>query len=87
MARKVVGRPPEETLSLWKREQALLKTLVVDRDTEAWQRDPAFSEAKTASVSSDSLILSFPKDLTLLASLSSPQVPRAHLCLPRAASS
>ncbi|XP_059765147.1 endonuclease V isoform X8 [Balaenoptera ricei] len=43
MARKVVGRPPEETLSLWKREQALLKTLVVDRDTEAWQRDPAFS--------------------------------------------
>ncbi|TEA30692.1 hypothetical protein DBR06_SOUSAS4110146, partial [Sousa chinensis] len=25
------------------REQALLKTLVVDRDTEAWQRDPAFS--------------------------------------------
>ncbi|XP_057392347.1 endonuclease V isoform X8 [Balaenoptera acutorostrata] len=43
MARKVVGRPAEETLSLWKREQALLKTLVVDRDTEAWQRDPAFS--------------------------------------------
>ncbi|XP_059988780.1 endonuclease V isoform X10 [Lagenorhynchus albirostris] len=43
MARKAAGRPPEETLSLWKREQALLKTLVVDRDTEAWQRDPAFS--------------------------------------------
>ncbi|MBV96877.1 Endonuclease V, partial [Eschrichtius robustus] len=42
MARKA-GRPPEETLSLWKREQALLKTLVVDRDMEAWQRDPAFS--------------------------------------------
>nr|XP_060158611.1 LOW QUALITY PROTEIN: endonuclease V-like [Globicephala melas] len=43
MARKAAGRPPEETLSLWKLEQALLKTLVVDRDTEAWQRDPAFS--------------------------------------------
>eukprot|EP00069_Balaena_mysticetus_P019835 bmy_12554T0 len=42
MARKAAGRPPEETLSLWKQEQALLKTLVVDRDTEAWQRDPAF---------------------------------------------
>ncbi|XP_036714830.1 LOW QUALITY PROTEIN: endonuclease V-like [Balaenoptera musculus] len=42
MARKA-GRPPEETLLLWKREQALLKTLVVDRDTETWQRDPAFS--------------------------------------------
>ena len=27
----------------WKREQASLKTRVVDRDTEAWQRDPAFS--------------------------------------------
>lgn len=26
-----------------RREQALLKTLVVDRDTEAWQRDPAFA--------------------------------------------
>uniref|UniRef100_A0A8C6ASJ4 KRAB domain-containing protein n=1 Tax=Monodon monoceros TaxID=40151 RepID=A0A8C6ASJ4_MONMO len=25
------------------REQALLKTLVVDWDTEAWQRDPTFS--------------------------------------------
>lgn len=25
------------------REQALLKGRVVDRDTEAWQRDPAFS--------------------------------------------
>lgn len=25
------------------REQALLKARVVDRDTEAWQRDPAFS--------------------------------------------
>ncbi|XP_022445111.1 endonuclease V isoform X8 [Delphinapterus leucas] len=43
MARKAAGRPQEETLSLWKREQALLKTLVVDRDTEAWQRDLAFS--------------------------------------------
>ncbi|XP_019499845.1 PREDICTED: endonuclease V isoform X4 [Hipposideros armiger] len=43
MAREVAGRPPEETLSLWKREQALLKGRVVDRDTEAWQRDPAFS--------------------------------------------
>ncbi|XP_057570057.1 endonuclease V isoform X5 [Hippopotamus amphibius kiboko] len=43
MARKAVGRLPEETLSLWKREQAQLKTRVVHRDTEAWQRDPAFS--------------------------------------------
>ncbi|XP_039715872.1 endonuclease V isoform X2 [Pteropus medius] len=43
MAREVVRRPPEETLSLWKREQALLKARVVDRDTEAWQRDPVFS--------------------------------------------
>ncbi|XP_074175492.1 endonuclease V isoform X4 [Rhinolophus sinicus] len=43
MAREAVGRPPEETLSLWKREQALLRARVVTRDTEAWQRDPAFS--------------------------------------------
>ncbi|XP_017497952.1 endonuclease V isoform X4 [Manis javanica] len=43
MAREAAGRPPEETLLLWKREQAQLKARVVDRDTEAWQRDPAFS--------------------------------------------
>ncbi|KAM5307775.1 endonuclease V isoform 4-T4 [Glossophaga mutica] len=43
MAEEAVAQPPEETLSLWKREQALLKARVVDRDTEAWQRDPAFS--------------------------------------------
>ena len=27
---------------LWKREQALLKTLAVDWDTEPWQWDPTF---------------------------------------------
>ncbi|XP_074200006.1 endonuclease V isoform X3 [Camelus bactrianus] len=43
MAAKVATRPPAETLSLWKREQARLKAFVVDRDTEAWQQDPAFS--------------------------------------------
>ncbi|XP_014644833.1 PREDICTED: endonuclease V isoform X4 [Ceratotherium simum simum] len=43
MAEELPGSPPEETLSLWKREQARLKARVVDRDTEAWQRDPAFS--------------------------------------------
>ncbi|XP_063455546.1 endonuclease V isoform X20 [Pan paniscus] len=43
MALEAAGGPPEETLSLWKREQARLKAHVVDRDTEAWQRDPAFS--------------------------------------------
>ncbi|XP_008051658.1 endonuclease V isoform X3 [Carlito syrichta] len=43
MALEATVRPPEETLSLWKREQARLKTRVVDRDTEAWQRDPDFS--------------------------------------------
>ncbi|XP_063574406.1 endonuclease V isoform X5 [Pongo abelii] len=43
MALEAAGRPPEETLSLWKREQARLKARVVNRDTEAWQRDPAFS--------------------------------------------
>uniref|UniRef100_A0A3Q1LQ65 Endonuclease V n=2 Tax=Bos TaxID=9903 RepID=A0A3Q1LQ65_BOVIN len=43
MARKAAGKPPEEILLDWKREQASLKARVVDRDTEAWQRDPAFS--------------------------------------------
>ncbi|XP_007958012.1 endonuclease V [Orycteropus afer afer] len=43
MAREGAERPPEETLSLWKREQARLKARVVDWDTEAWQRDPDFS--------------------------------------------
>uniref|UniRef100_A0A2K6GTD8 Endonuclease V n=1 Tax=Propithecus coquereli TaxID=379532 RepID=A0A2K6GTD8_PROCO len=43
MAEKAAGRPLKETLSLWTREQARLKARVVDRDTEAWQRDPAFS--------------------------------------------
>ncbi|XP_053516766.1 endonuclease V isoform X2 [Artibeus jamaicensis] len=42
MAQEAVARPREETLSFWKREQALLKARVVDWDTEAWQRDPAF---------------------------------------------
>ncbi|XP_025783438.1 endonuclease V [Puma concolor] len=43
MAREAAEPPPKETLSLWIREQAQLKALVVDRDTEAWQRDPGFS--------------------------------------------
>uniref|UniRef100_E9PXN2 Endonuclease V n=1 Tax=Mus musculus TaxID=10090 RepID=E9PXN2_MOUSE len=43
MAHTAAERPPEETLSLWKGEQARLKARVVDRDTEAWQRDPSFS--------------------------------------------
>ncbi|XP_058559578.1 endonuclease V isoform X1 [Neofelis nebulosa] len=43
MAREAAELPPKETLSLWIREQAQLKALVVDRDTEAWQRDPGFS--------------------------------------------
>ncbi|XP_023555064.1 endonuclease V isoform X3 [Octodon degus] len=43
MALEAAGHLSEETLSLWKREQARLKALLVDRDTEAWQRDPAFS--------------------------------------------
>ncbi|XP_045425590.1 endonuclease V isoform X2 [Lemur catta] len=43
MAQTAADRPPKETLSLWTREQARLKARVVDRDTEAWQRDPAFS--------------------------------------------
>uniref|UniRef100_A0A2K6SKI3 Endonuclease V n=1 Tax=Saimiri boliviensis boliviensis TaxID=39432 RepID=A0A2K6SKI3_SAIBB len=43
MAQEADGWLSEETLSLWKREQARLKARVVDRDTEAWQRDPAFS--------------------------------------------
>nr|XP_048285292.1 endonuclease V isoform X5 [Myodes glareolus] len=43
MALEAAARPPEETLLLWEREQARLKTRVVARDTEAWQRDPTFS--------------------------------------------
>ncbi|XP_042112709.1 endonuclease V isoform X1 [Ovis aries] len=43
MAGKAAGKPPEEILLDWKREQASLKARVVDLDTEAWQRDPAFS--------------------------------------------
>ncbi|XP_049717459.1 endonuclease V isoform X2 [Elephas maximus indicus] len=43
MAHQGVEWPSEETLSLWKREQARLKARVVDWDTEAWQRDPDFS--------------------------------------------
>nr|KAF6415590.1 endonuclease V [Molossus molossus] len=43
MAQEAVGRLPRETLSRWKREQAMLKALVVDRNTEAWQQDPAFA--------------------------------------------
>ncbi|XP_054112554.1 endonuclease V isoform X6 [Callithrix jacchus] len=43
MDQEAAGPLSEETLSLWKREQARLKACVVDRDTEAWQRDPAFS--------------------------------------------
>ncbi|XP_044103194.1 endonuclease V isoform X3 [Neovison vison] len=43
MAGEAEAPPPEETLSFWKREQARLKTLVVVGDTEAWQRDAAFS--------------------------------------------
>ncbi|XP_048970491.1 endonuclease V isoform X2 [Canis lupus baileyi] len=43
MAREAAEKPPEEILSLWKREQAQLKALLVEQDTEAWQRDPAFS--------------------------------------------
>ncbi|XP_045155822.1 endonuclease V isoform X2 [Echinops telfairi] len=43
MAAPGAGAPPEETLSLWKREQARLKARVVDWDTEAWQRNPDFS--------------------------------------------
>ncbi|XP_037664817.1 endonuclease V isoform X2 [Choloepus didactylus] len=39
----MVEWPPKETLLRWKREQALLKACVIDWDTEAWQRDPAFS--------------------------------------------
>lgn len=42
MAEEALERLPEETLSLWKREQARLRARVVARDTEAWQRDPAF---------------------------------------------
>ncbi|KAM4843810.1 endonuclease V [Thomomys bottae] len=43
MDAQAAERPPEETLSLWKREQAWLKTQVVDWDTEPWQQDPSFS--------------------------------------------
>ncbi|XP_036053498.1 endonuclease V isoform X4 [Onychomys torridus] len=43
MAHKAAQWPSEETLLLWKREQARLKARMVDRDTEAWQRDPTFS--------------------------------------------
>ncbi|XP_054545259.1 endonuclease V isoform X2 [Talpa occidentalis] len=43
MAEEASGRPPQETLSLWKREQARLRARVVARDTEAWQRAPAFA--------------------------------------------
>uniref|UniRef100_H0XQC0 Endonuclease V n=1 Tax=Otolemur garnettii TaxID=30611 RepID=H0XQC0_OTOGA len=43
MAQEVEGRPLKETLALWTREQARLKARVVVRNTEAWQRDPAFS--------------------------------------------
>ncbi|XP_040845760.1 endonuclease V isoform X3 [Ochotona curzoniae] len=43
MAPKAPQRPPEETLLLWKREQARLRARVVQRDTEAWQREPGFS--------------------------------------------
>ncbi|XP_052050726.1 endonuclease V isoform X6 [Apodemus sylvaticus] len=43
MAHTAAEWPPEETLSLWKGEQARLKARVVQRDTEAWQRDPSFS--------------------------------------------
>ncbi|XP_032177908.1 endonuclease V isoform X1 [Mustela erminea] len=43
MAGEAEAPPPEETLSFWKREQARLKALVVVGDTEAWQRDAAFS--------------------------------------------
>ncbi|KAL6038051.1 hypothetical protein STEG23_019392 [Scotinomys teguina] len=43
MAHEAAEWPSEETLLLWKREQARLKARMVDRDTEAWQRDPTFS--------------------------------------------
>ncbi|XP_060027819.1 endonuclease V isoform X13 [Erinaceus europaeus] len=43
MAEEAEGGVPEEILSLWEREQAQLKARVVDRDTEEWQREPAFS--------------------------------------------
>ncbi|KAM6164697.1 endonuclease V [Rhynchocyon petersi] len=42
MAQQGAEEPPEETLSFWKREQARLKALLVDWDTEAWQRHPDF---------------------------------------------
>ncbi|XP_012891703.1 PREDICTED: endonuclease V [Dipodomys ordii] len=43
MDSKAAERPPEETLSLWEREQTWLKAHVVDWDTEPWQQDPSFS--------------------------------------------
>ncbi|XP_051037671.1 endonuclease V isoform X2 [Phodopus roborovskii] len=43
MALKAAGRPSAETLLLWEREQARLRTRVLHGDTEAWQRDAAFS--------------------------------------------
>ncbi|XP_042525936.1 endonuclease V isoform X2 [Dipodomys spectabilis] len=43
MDSKAAERPPEETLSLWEREQTWLKARVVDWDTEPWQQDPSFS--------------------------------------------
>ncbi|XP_020856533.1 endonuclease V isoform X1 [Phascolarctos cinereus] len=43
MARGALGPPLRETLSRWEREQAQLKTSVIDWDTEAWQRDSDFA--------------------------------------------
>ncbi|XP_069916288.1 endonuclease V isoform X7 [Oryctolagus cuniculus] len=74
MAQKAAERPPEETLLLWKREQARLRARVVDRDTEAWQRDPGFSglrrvggadvsfvKGDSASACASLVVLSFPE--------------------------
>nr|XP_045014776.1 endonuclease V [Jaculus jaculus] len=74
MAQKPAERPSEETLSLWTREQARLKASVLDRDTEAWQRDPAFSglqrvggvdvsfvEGDSASACASLVVLSYPE--------------------------
>ncbi|XP_051851380.1 endonuclease V isoform X1 [Antechinus flavipes] len=43
MAHEALGYPQRETLSRWEREQARLKTSVIDWDTEAWQRDSDFA--------------------------------------------
>ncbi|XP_074116461.1 endonuclease V isoform X4 [Sminthopsis crassicaudata] len=43
MAHEALGYPLRETLSRWEREQARLKTSVIDWDTEAWQRDSDFA--------------------------------------------